>query len=381
MRQHGFVAAGWASLHQAVLDRGAEVDYYAPDYPELRGKSYVYADLYRALVGRVLELADIDIESYGYRSTLISRAIWRWVSSNAECEMPQHWRRLTKIKSWTALLAAFKDWTNGKQVLGGPCYAASDLPSVVRFGYWLFREGKLPGSPTIITIAWGLALIGSAWDLQLRCDRCQLCFRRARPGEAHCDFHSQSTALDLSRSEAFQRYRHGRLARDLALKDTNVARFIFGSKSVLDTQKRLVLPDVLFPLVPLDGDYSNEHDELISSLESSPRVVSAAGVRGFRTMSYEILVERLRKKIDPYNWNNDLWAITVFQAELWLKFEEEVCPGTRGRGQKTSAMVDRAIDLATSGHSKRQIAKMLGITPSAVSHWIRRYPKFRQAFS
>jgi hypothetical protein len=312
---------------------------------------------------------------------LISSAVWRWIRVTIKHESPQSWYNLAEIRSWISLLAAFKDWMSDKTISGAPSYKASDLPSVARFGYWLFSRGELYEYHQIVPIIWGLAFIGAAWDMQFRCDRCQICFRRARPGEAHCDFHSQSTAIDIPRSEAFQQYRRGLRARELILKEPLVADFMFGSHMQLHVERRLALPDILFPLVPIGDDWPDEHGNLISILEISSRVVAAAGVEQFRTMPHEMLVECLRKKIDPYNWSNDLWDVRVNQAERWLEFEEKVSPGIRGKGRITSAMVSSAIDLVTSGYSKGQIAAMLGVTPSAISQWVRRYPDFRSCLN
>lgn len=366
-RQRGFAAAGWAALHRAVLDCGAEME--AP--------GYIDAGPYRALIGRVLELANIDLNRYECQSPLIAHAVWRWISTTAKCEIPEQWRMVVDTRSWTALLAAFKDWTDSEKIpVAGPSYAASDLRSVVKFGYWLFYEGELSGYPPITAILWGLALIGAAWGTQLRCGLCHLCFRQARPGEAHCDFHSQSTAIDLPRSVVYRRYRRGRLARELALKDTHAAQLIIASPIQRHIEQRLVLSDVLFQF-ELD-DESSAHDMLVYTLEISPRVVAVAGIDKFQTMPYKILVERLRQAIDPHNWSNDLWEVRALQAERWLEFEEQASPGVRGQGKKTSAMVSRAIELVTSGYSKSQIAATLGVTPSAVSKWIKRYPNFQQ---
>lgn len=364
-------------MHRAVLDRGAEVEYYPPDHPELKNLSYIDGGAYSALVGRVIDLAGVDIENLGCRSTLVSRAIWRWIERTAVREIPDLWQHLISVRSCTALLSELQDLIKGKRIQSSQLYVASDLASVVRFGYWLFREGKLSGSPIIGSVVWGLAVIGAAWGLQLRCRRCRICFRQSRPGEMHCDFHSQSAATPPSPSKKYQGYRYGRLAKALALQDQNIAPLIFGSRLQEYVQERLALPEVLFPLKPLDDDWCQERNALISSLESSPRVVLAAGIHRFHEMPYEILVERLRKEIDPHDWSTDLWEVKVLQAELWLRLEEEVRPSIRGLGRKTPDQLNRAIELARQGYSKKQIAAALCVTSSTVSHWIRRYPDFR----
>lgn len=379
--RYGFVRFGWSALHLAALIRGAEVDYFPPESPELKTFSYVDPDLYPSLTGRVLDLADINISHLEYKSTLVSRNVWNWILTTARSDIPEPWRIVMSSRSWTALLAAFGDWIRNEGIeLNSPSYRASDLRSVTQFGYWLFRHGQWSSQPPIAAIWWGLALIGAAWKTQLHCGRCAICFRQSRSGEAHCDFHSQSSSIELPRSLLYQRYRCGRQARELAMKDPQIAQLLLGSPIQRSLDKYLTLSDMLFPF-DAEDDKSDEHNMLIQQLNTSPRVVALASVGNYQKMSYSILIENLRNAIDPNNWSNDLWDFKVLQAELWLELEEKVSPSTRGKGKKTMVKVSRAIELAGQGVSKRQIATALAVSPSAVSKWIKRYPELSFAFN
>lgn len=60
-----FIAEGWAALHRAALDAGAEVDYWPPDYPELKNRSYIDGEQYAGLLAPLIELAGIDTLTLG----------------------------------------------------------------------------------------------------------------------------------------------------------------------------------------------------------------------------------------------------------------------------------------------------------------------------
>lgn len=355
---------------------GGEVDYWPPDYPELKARSYLDPEIYDEWIGRAAVLAGVDARRYGYRSELTSRAIWRWVKWNAIREAPQHWHFLHRCRSLSAMITEFKDWTYGMK-LDGLSYVASDVDSVVRFGYWLYNEGNIPGYSPLVPIIWGLAIIGAAWDGHLNSSLCRICFRRARPGEAHCDFHSQSIAVDFTASEAYQNYRRGLKARKLVLQQPHLVAHLFRKPVELYLENAQALSMALFPQRPVDAP--SDLSRLIEVLELSPLVVTAADIQEFRTMSYKDIVDSLRSTIDPYNWGIDLWDVNVHRAERWFEFEMMAAPGVRGKGYKTRERVNQAIELAKAGSSKSQIAASLEVTRSTISQWIRRYPSFKAA--
>lgn len=379
MGSRNLIADGWNVLHQAALDRGAEVDYEDSDYPSLKGIRHVDRALYTGLVSPLIELSNVDIELFGMRADLLRRAIWRWIRRTAERDAPQAWQNLCAIKSRTALLAAFQETAHRKCLHGQPRYSTSDPFSVIRFGYWLLQNGKVPGEPKIVSVIWGLAIVGVEGREHLRCGVCKLCFRRSRPGGMYCDAHSQCGTERENHSEAYIRYRRGRIAQQLDLSRPEERPRMHFSPAMLHSIERLTIPDVLFPMETSDQYDDQDLEMLVYCLEQSSRVVAFCRVRNFRRMPRKALICRLRTAIDPHNWSNNGWGLTVLQAERWLALEAEASPGTRGKGKKTTAMVKAAIDLVREGKSNSQLSRELGVSPSTVTRWIDRYPEFAQA--
>lgn len=368
------MAEGWAALHQAALDAGAEVDYWPPDYPELRNRSYIDGEQYAALLQPLIELAGIDTTTLGERSAVVKAAVWRWITRLAKGHAPALWKYLGGLKSRQALMSAFADFKAGKRLAGNPGYVSRDPVTVVRFGFWLTTEGKVSGEHPIVPILWGLAIIGAVWGEHLRCGYCRLCFRRSRPSEPYCDFHTQSGATKENRSDAYIRYRRGCLAKALADK-RGLESSLWDDRVAKHSNERLTLPNVLFPMTPADG-WKSDREWLVLSLERAPRVVKQAKLSGFRHMPHEELVAHLRMYIDPNEWDDFAWGFRVLRAEIWLTLEGEVSPGKRGRGRRTSMLVQEAIRLACEGAANGEIAVRLGVSAPAVSRWIKRYPEF-----
>ncbi len=205
-----FIAEGWAALHQAALGAGAEFDYWPPDYPELKNRSYIDGEQYAGLLAPLIELAGIDTVQLGERSSAVKKAVWRWIKRTAMTNAPALWKDLGGIKRRVALMSAFTDFRIGRRLKDNPGYVAHDPVTVVRFAFWLATEGKVSGEHPVVPMLWGLALIGAVWGEHLQCGHCKLCFRRSRPGEPFCDFHTQSGTTPENRSAAYRRYRRGR---------------------------------------------------------------------------------------------------------------------------------------------------------------------------
>lgn len=374
-----FMAEGWAALHQAVLDAGAEFDYWPPDYPELKNRSYIDGGQYAALLTPLVQLTNVDTEMLGLRSAAVKKAVWRWIRRSGKANAPLLWGTLVSIKSRVALLAEFNAFNRRRRLAGIPRYGSRDPVALVRFGFRLVTEGKMRGEHPIVPILWGLAIIGAVWGEHLKCGYCELCFRRSRPGEPYCQFHTQKGAPQKNRSAAYLRYRRGRLAKTLAEKRRNEASLTF-DRMLKRSSMRLTLPHVLFPMKPCDG-WESDRQMLVFSLDSAPRVVKQARLSGFHNMPYEKLIRHLRKYIDPNEWSDEHWGRRVSQAEIWLSLEDEVSPGKRGRGRKTTMLVQEAIRLAGEGVRKGEIAIRLGVSASTISAWMKRYQEFGRLFT
>lgn len=50
-----FLCVGWIELHNSAMIFGAEVDYWPPDYPELKNRRFLDAQLYSDLLPRLVK--------------------------------------------------------------------------------------------------------------------------------------------------------------------------------------------------------------------------------------------------------------------------------------------------------------------------------------
>ena len=378
MPQKSFVAEGWALFHRAILRAGAEVDYFPPDEPALRGRAYVSPDNYRELACPLIELAGVDIESVGNRAELIKRAVWRWIRTTAQVQAKEHWRVLMASRSRTNTLAALSKLLASGMFSGAPRHSQANPITIVRLGHWLVEDESKTNSCPIVPVIWGLALIGATWRKNPVRGICEFCYRHAYPGKRFCYFHRQGGPDGQDRSKAYIRYRKGRLAAALD-EELNARNRAFAKSPMMDYEMRSQsLSSVLFPMVPLDR-WDRERQELIEELRRAPRVLETIGGEKCLDLPYETIVEKLRLHIDPCKFDDFLWWASVWRAEEWYALENKVSPGLRGRGRASQAKVRKAIALAQNGATNGQIAQQLGVAPSTVSSWVKRYADFRKA--
>ena len=376
MSRRSCVADGWKLLHDAIMRAGAEVDYYPPEEPELKDRSYLSPGFYRDLSGPLTEFAGIDIEAFGNRADLVKRAIWRWIRRAAETEANGAWMTLSTLRNRVQILAQFSELRARTQFSGAPVYVPADPASVVRFGYWLVTARSRTETFPIVPILWGLALIGAGWRDKGTRGYCEFCYRHAHPGSRFCPLHRQVARGEETAAQAYVRYRKGRQTTALDAARNGADRSFAKSVIVDHETGRQSLATILFPMAPLDG-WARERKELIAALEMAPRVLKLIGGTHCFTFRYETLVARLRKHIDPCNYDDFMWWAVVWRAEQWLALEATPSSRKRGKGKVTQALVTQAIKMAEAGAANGQIASKLGVAPSTVSSWVRRYPEFR----
>lgn len=378
MPRRSCVADGWRLLHDAIMRAGAEVDYYPPEEPELKGRSYLSPGFYRELSGPLIDFAGVDIEALGNRADLVKRAIWRWIRRASRAEANGAWKTLLTLRNRVQVLAGFSDLRAHMRFLGAPLYEPGDPASVVRFGYWLVTARSRTETSPIVPVLWGLALIGAGWRGKGTCGYCEFCYRHAYPGSRFCPFHRQVAREEETAAQAYVRYRKGRRAAalDAAL---NGAGRSFAKSVIMDHETgRQALATILFPMIPTEG-WARERKELIEALEMAPRVLKLIGGKRCFRFRYETLVVRLRKHIDPCNYDDFMWSAVVWRAEQWLALEATPSKRKRGKGKSTQGRVEKAVEMACAGDSNGQIALALGVAPSTVSSWVCRYPEFRKA--
>lgn len=375
MARRSFIAEGWKALHQAALDAGAEVDYYPPDHAEVVVRDHIDPAGYEALVGPLAQLSGTDISKLGQRASTVKASIWRWIRKVGASETTEKWILLSGIRSRISLMSEFSGYLAKERLSGAPKFPTNPV-SAARYGYWLIREGASQNEKPILPIIWGLALIGAAWHDYLRIGYCKFCFRRSRPGSVFCGFHSQG-GTEKNRSNAYIGYRRGRRARDLAV-ERGLGEKLWPSAMARQMAERLTLPDVLFQMRPI-SHVDDEHLMLTMALAASPLIVEKLGGPKCQKLSYDELLSLLMERIDSYEWEYSNWPQKIYQAEIWFALEEEASPGKRGSSLRTKEMVDRAILLAASGAKNCDIANILGVAPSTISQWLKRYPQFKLA--
>lgn len=365
-------------MHDAIMRAGAEVDYYPSEEPELKGRSYLSPGFYRDLSGPLSEFAGVDIEALGNRADLVKRAIWRWIWRTSRTEANGAWKTLLTLRNRVQILAGFSDLRAHMRFSGAPLYEPGDPASVVRFGYWLVTARSRTETSPIVPVLWGLALIGAGWRGKGTRGYCEFCYRHAHPGSRFCPLHRQVARGEETAAQAYVRYRKGRRAAalDSAL---NGADRSFAKSVIMDHETgRQSLATLLFPMIPLDG-WARERKELIEALEMAPRVLKLIGGKRCFRFRYETLVARLRKHIDPCNYDDFMWWAVVWRAERWLTLEATPSARKRGKGKTTRGLVEIAIEMAMAGAANGQISSVLGVAPSSVSTWKKRYPEFKRS--
>ena len=100
----------------------------------------------------------------------------------------------------------------------------------------------------------------------------------------------------------------------------------------------------------------------------------------FINMEYGLLINHLRKVLDPYELSCGGWQLKIISAEIWFAAERKVSPDVRKNGKKAAARIAVAKKLAALGFTKSEIAHILKISSSTISKWIVRKSEFEGVF-
>lgn len=396
---------GWRALHKSALLAGAEAEYFPPDYPELKRRTYLDRDVYVSLVSPLVSALNIDIEEYGSRADLIASLVWKRLRHKAMKEQFSVWSSITADKTAISLMRNLQEAGYAGRDLFGESDQPRELTIISGIAMKLVRSVNA-GRFDLVSVLYGLALIG-AIKLLIGQKGCALCFRRTWPGRKLCSEHSQSRTDKSDRSRVYMNYRIGRKAKQLAIERGQVEK-LQGNAILRARENELAMADILF-----NSQHTPvllEHDENCHVLEVEPsesgwdsNLVNASfhssevdrdilvfilgqkcpltlrfiGGDSVLNYGYAELLKILRNKIDPFEWVDHAWGVKLFACELWLQLEAEVAPGERGLGKKSQLRIEKAIKLAGTGMSKAQIALSLGVSPSTISKWLDRNPELR----
>jgi hypothetical protein len=377
-----FLRTGWEELHNSAMIFGAEVDYWRfEDYPELKNRRYLDAQLYSTLLPRIVKQSKINLETYGCRSDLILNLIFRRMRKDAKNhDNFSWWYYLTTEKSVNTLLHDFQNSSLNFHNSQAPVFSKIQIHTIAKYGMWLINLETEDPKQDLLAMLWGLALIGVTkylWDKQ---GVCEFCYRRTWPGRRFCEEHSQSQSDVANRSKNYMNYRAGKRTHVL-IKELKLVEKIHGDILLRQATSVTAMCDLLFPEYMDEEVKADEKDMIFHALSQSPLVVERLKLKlreeyaDFINMDYELLINHLRKVLDPYELSGKGWVLKIFSAEIWFEMERKANPGVRKSGKKATARIAAAKKLAALGFKKSEIACKLKISPSTISKWISRKPE------
>jgi hypothetical protein len=119
------------------------------------------------------------------------------------------------------------------------------------------------------------------------------------------------------------------------------------------------------------------HDDWLSAVRhalESAHLVAALLPDNFSDLSYWDQIRALQAALDENEWDYAAWPLKISMAQSWLQSATAVRSRRRGPGPlpDTLALAKAARDLLGSGHSKQDVAQALRVSPSYLSHLLRR---------
>jgi hypothetical protein len=219
--------------------------------------------------------------------------------------------------------------------------------------------------------------------------RCELCFRWAVPGMRFCGEHTQSSVGRGDPRARGARYR--RAKRMLTSFESSIRRMKLPAVVSAVRLPRIV-GRVLWDIGSVDDEAAV--DASVSKLAAGSRLNQALlrddevsqpwpeELRYFVDVSerrrdsakrYRAhLWGALRASLDPFEWDPTNWPVKIEAADRWFGCSAQRF-GLRGQGKSTAAKLAHAIFLADAGYSRRDVAKAVGISISALSNWTARF--------
>ncbi|MGZ3239054.1 MAG: helix-turn-helix domain-containing protein [Burkholderiaceae bacterium] len=302
----------------------------------------------------------------------IKQNVWSGLKHSVRAYDLVLWQTIAAPRSAKALLATYVGWANQQQpkLLNG--FNIKKPGSVAKYAWQLIQNAS-EDKDAIALIAWGIVLLGWVDAFYSELKRCRLCFCWARPPGQLCIEHTQATAGAGTQAEKFVRYRAAKLvAEEARLNGEKVGMSLapFGDAAL----KRRLIGQLMFNNALSIGGARLIHTALLVC----PFVLKRVG--GKKTLQFPPaqLMELLQEKIDPIEISARGFFLKIFMAEAWYEKLHIVAPGKRGCDRATPKKISMALKLASEGENDTTIARVMGVSRSAVSNWKRRYPEFAQ---
>jgi hypothetical protein len=214
-----------------------------------------------------------------------------------------------------------------------------------------------------------LSMIGAGALEMLFAQQCELCKHRWAIYGLRCRACSRSKqAIDVSHSnEAAVRARRARSIRDTITS-------LVGDLS--DDQRGSLarsVAGVLYAMPNTSAVYQHWLDSIKQALKQAPLVESGLP-NDFLTLDFTRQLKELRKLLDPSEFDYSIWPVKIAWSQAWLEQEADIQARRRGPGPmpKTVTKATQALALLNSGLSKAEVARVLGVSPSHLSHILAR---------
>lgn len=263
-----------------------------------------------------------------------------------------------------------------------------NLPTFIQRGFALYKQSGVT-QIDLRKLIWGIALMGCGYYAMLETRKCSYCPRRTLPRSELCFEHSQAGVSFSGRTKSQQVVNNRnakkalQIAKDKGLLDEENAS-IYGyqignrymqfdeskSKEIAELEMRSLVAELMFPA------YFNWNSisiwTLRHMLKQSPRVLKILGGDQFFNSTYIEMVDNIRKQLNLFCSDEGTLPYTVLAFEKWLECEELARPGIRGGGVLAEQRMVKAILLAKSGKSRKEIAEVLCVGLSTITLWTKK---------
>ncbi len=374
-KKRDFVRVGWFSLHESVLLAGAEID-SGPFFgePEISLMRWLDSDSYSALLGPIVKVTDVFIQSPSDNADQVSNEIWACIR-RLKKQQPIPSNAFSRI-SLQGFVAAYKRWTDDQPDIRDKEIFISSPLDAATVG-WELVQHAAQHNDRLESLFWGLGILGWVTTIYSELRICRYCFRWSVPGSPFCFAHTQSMPAAESGGKGYVRYRIG--AKVFALAQQRGIQIQHDRSIVDDRYRQTLLAEYLFFNLPSDSDGV----DLRQALHKSPRVLGLLGGIRVLSMSNKRLFRLVREQLNPMEMFPSALILNVSLAENIFSLEEEKKPG-RPSGKRTKRqlmMIDKATSMFKDGARPSEVAAKLKVTRTAVSNWIRRYEEVRCAYS
>lgn len=214
-----------------------------------------------------------------------------------------------------------------------------------------------------------LSMVGAGALEILLASPCELCKHRRAIHGLRCPVCSRSKqAVDPSQSsDAAVRARRARSIRD-SITEVLV--------SLPDNQKASLgrsMASLLYAMPNTSAVYQHWLDAIKMALKQAPLVESGL-TYDFFGLDFKSQLIDLRQLIDPNEFDYTIWPEKITRSQAWQEREAGILARKRGPGPmpKTLAQATQALALLNSGLTKSEVALVLGVSSSHLSHILAR---------